>query len=75
MVLPVPVKPCATKITDTLTFVGSRFDAFIYNWETEIFIQTSSPIFPIYGCGCGSAFTSDGDEQVVVVGELRQRED
>ena len=62
--------PCAVKITDTLTFLGHLFHAYIYNWESETFTELAEPLFPISGAsGCGAATTSDGQQQVIIAGK------
>ena len=59
--------PCAVKITTTLTFLGNLFHAYIYDWESDTFTELEEPLFPISGAsGCGSAKTSDGQQQVVI---------
>ena len=61
-------KFCATKISDSLTFLGSEFDTFIYDWEAGIYLSPSQPLFRIDGSGCGTAISSEGEVQVVVAG-------
>ena len=73
VVLSYDANPCATKITDTLSFVATDFDAFIYNWSTEVFTQTSRPVFSIRGSGCGYAITAEGEIQVVVAGRKQRQ--
>ena len=61
---------CATRINDTLTFLGSEYDTYLYDWENDNFISPSLPIFRISASGCGTAISSVGEIQVVVAGTI-----
>ena len=63
-------EPCAVRINDTFTYVGSGNYSYIYDWSEEVFSSIAHPSpFYINGvAGCGSATTSTGQRQVVIAG-------
>ena len=62
--------PCVARINNSTTFIAGGTDAFIFDWDSEVFVPVDEPRYPIDGSGCGLALNSDGIGQIVVVGKV-----